>query len=86
VSLECSLPLVQTNAATTTCEYDVATDRIVALHVHAQSTVGMTVREAVERLGIRPLCFGAAWKVVDLLMEHSLAAAAPTPQSSAMVH
>ena len=48
------------------------------MHVH--DTVGLTLDEAVNRLGMLPLCFGAAWKIVDLLLEHALEADGITPK------
>jgi hypothetical protein len=54
--------------------FDIEHDRMT-IAAAVSSTLGMTLEEAVERLGIRPLAFGAAWKVIDLLLEHALDAA-----------
>jgi hypothetical protein len=43
-------------------------------------TLGMTMADAVDRLGIRPLCFGAAWKVLDLLVESAFSQAGHQPR------
>lgn len=42
---------------------------------------GMDLPTAVEDLGIRPLAFGSAWKILDLLLEYSLSAAGVRPSN-----
>lgn len=59
-------------------EYDFEHDRMTQA-LAATSILGMTLEEAVEKLGIRPLAFGAAWKVLDLLLEYALDAASFQP-------
>lgn len=35
-----------------------------------ETTIGLTVQGAVVRLGLHPLLFGAAWKILDVLADH----------------
>lgn len=50
--------------------------------VHVTDTVGMSLPQAVEQLGIRPLAFGAAWKVLDLMLETAFEQAGLTPDKN----
>lgn len=58
--------------------YDLAHDRMT-VSLSMSATLGMTLETAVEQLGIRPLAFGAGWKVIDLLLERAYAAAGLSP-------
>jgi hypothetical protein len=52
----------------------------MTISLTTQSVIGgMDLPAAVERLGIRPLAFGSAWKVLDLLLEYALAEAGLSP-------
>lgn len=76
--LERVAPITPTDMGTASSTYDVANDAMAhAIGLH--ETLGMTLPEAVKQLGIVPLAFGAAWKVIDLLLEHALAAAGHAP-------
>lgn len=68
---KCSPLMDTTQAASGT--YNVETNGLL-VGIVGTSTVGMTLPEAVDKLGIRPLAFGAAWKCLDILMEHALSA------------
>jgi len=76
--LQQAVPIVARDAGSTSAVYDVAADQI-SWNVVLHETVGMTLDEAVDRLGIRPLCLGAAWKITDLLVEQALAASGVSP-------
>lgn len=43
----------------------------VEAYISVHETIGATPDSCVELLGIRPLLFGAAWKVLDLLLEEA---------------
>lgn len=76
--LQQALPLVPRDAGSGSAVYDVAADQI-SWNMVVYDTLGLTVEGAVDQLGIRPLCFGAAWKIADLLIEHALSAAGLSP-------
>jgi hypothetical protein len=76
--LQQTLPLVPHDAGSSSAVYDVAADQI-SWNMVMHETLGLTVEGAVDRLGIRPLCFGAAWKIADLLVEHALSATSLSP-------
>lgn len=71
--LQQALPLVPHDAGSGSAVYDVAADQM-SWNMVVHDTIGLTVEGAVDQLGIRPLCFGAAWKITDLLLEHALSA------------
>lgn len=50
-----------------------------AIHLSSHGAVGPTPAKCVEILQIRPLLVGAAWKVLDLLLEAALNMAGETP-------
>lgn len=76
--LERVSPIVPPDIGTATATYDVEKNSM-AMATGLQETVGMTLADAVEQLGIVPLAFGAAWKVIDLLVEYAFAAAGLAP-------
>ena len=76
--LQQALPLVPHDAGSGSAVYDVAADQI-SWNMVVHDTIGLTVEGAVDQLGIRPLCFGAAWKIADLLLEHALSASGLSP-------
>jgi len=80
--LERALPLVAPDTGSTSGRFDVDANQM-SLHVMVHETLGMTMDQAVERLGIRPLCFGAAWKIVDLMLERALREAGLQPKHGA---
>jgi hypothetical protein len=51
------------------------------LAVYISETLGATPDRCVELLRIRPLLVGAAWKVIDLLIEERLSELAKTPDT-----
>lgn len=65
------VPVVPRDAGSSSGTYDLKTGRThFAIMVH--ETAGMTLDQAVLKLGIVPLAMGAAWKALDLLMEYAL--------------
>ena len=76
--LQQALPLVPHDAGSGSAVYDVAADQM-SWNMVVHDTIGLTVEGAVDQLGIRPLCFGAAWKITDLLLEHALSASGLSP-------
>ena len=58
----------QTHARAT---YDAT--KTTQISIGVTETVGFAPETCVERLALRPLLVGAAWKVLDLLLEHALA-------------
>jgi hypothetical protein len=71
-------PIIPYDIGTASGTYNVHNDAMaVAIGLH--DTLGLTLSDAVKQLGIVPLAFGAAWKVIDLLLEHALAAAGVSP-------
>lgn len=60
--------------------YDPAATTHVAIGV--QDSIGVTPEGCVEQLALRPLLTGAAWKVLDLLLEEALAQSGLTPDQS----
>lgn len=67
----CSPLMDTTQQASAT--YNMQTNQML-VSMAITDTAGMTLRQAVDKLGMRPLAFGAAWKCLDLLLEHALAA------------
>ena len=66
-------PLVD-NSQSASAIYDVTNDRM-KVSVNVSETLGMTLPQAVDQLGIRPLAFGSAWKCLDVLVEYAPEAA-----------
>lgn len=63
-------PLVDTSQSASAV-YD-AVNNQMNVSVNISETLGMTLPQAVDKLGIRPLAFGSAWKCLDILMEYAL--------------
>lgn len=71
--LERALPLVPTTSDSSLgMTIDLDTDRMDA-RVGVHEVIGATPESCVALLRIRPLLVGAAWKVIDLLLEEQLA-------------
>jgi hypothetical protein len=80
VVIEKVAPLLVTEGPVAESTYDPASDYMnISLTINS-IIGGMSLTEAVEKLGIRPLAFGSAWKVLDLLLEYALAAAGMVPR------
>ena len=74
-----ALPLVPTRSdGLTNAVVDLATNNVVVA-VHASDTLGATPDKCIELLRIRPLLVGAAWKVIDLLLETALGETGMSP-------
>src|SRR5665213_2043970 len=50
-------------------------DRHTAIHIGTSVTIGRTTEDFVRELRLAPLMFGAAWKMLDVLVEHAMRAA-----------
>lgn len=61
--LEKCVPLLDTTQSAT-AELDVANDKLV-VNLMVSETIGRTVSQAMESMGVRPLLFGSAWKCLD---------------------
>ena len=80
--LERALPLVPTTSDSTLgMTIDMDTGRMDA-RVGARLVIGATPEACVNLLKIRPLLVGAAWKVIDLLLEEALAQLGLQPDMS----
>lgn len=76
-----ALPLVPTTSdGSSTAVIDVAANT-VQVGVMVSETLGPNPTGCVKLLGIRPLLVGAAWKVVDLLLEEALREAGESPDT-----
>ena len=77
-----ALPLAETvSTGNAHATVDLAANR-VAIGVFLSETAGATPASCVDLLGIRPLLTGAAWKVLDLLLEAALDLAGQTPDQN----
>lgn len=47
-------------------------DRPTHITLRASTTLGRTNAQVLEELGLRPMLFAAAWKILDVLVEHTL--------------
>lgn len=73
------VPVVPRDAGSSSGTYDLKTGQThFAVMLH--DTVGMTLDQAVLKLGIVPLAMGAGWKAIDLLMEYALDADGISPK------
>ncbi len=73
------VPVVPRDAGSSSGTYDPKTGRTqFAIMVH--ETAGMTLDQAVLKLGIVPLAMGAGWKALDLLMEYAFEADGIAPK------
>lgn len=74
-------PLLATDGQVAESSYDPSTDHM-NISISLNSILGgMSLPDAVEKLGIRPLAFGSAWKILDLLLEYALREAGIAPGS-----
>jgi len=74
-----AVPVVPRDVGTSSGVYDLKNDHMdFAITVH--ETIGMTLDQAVIKLGIVPLAVGAAWKTIDVLMEYALDAQGHSPK------
>ena len=80
--LQRALPLVPTSGGEeASARVDLASDT-VSVFVTARDTFGATPTSCIELLQIRPLLVGAAWKVLDVLIETALDEAGIAPAKS----
>lgn len=79
--LERALPLpgLIADGRTATAVLDPAMNQ-AQIGIHVVETLGATASGCIEILAIRPLLMGAAWKVLDLMLEAALAADGVLPQ------
>lgn len=73
-----AVPVVPRDVGSSSGVYDLKTGKTnFAITVH--ETLGMTLDEAVVKLGIVPLAVAAAWKTIDVLLEYALDAVGYSP-------
>ena len=78
-----ALPLVPTqSSAEWRMRIDFAAPEPVRAQIAANDIIRATPDACVALLGIRPLLFGAAWKVLDLLLEEAFCQAGELPDRS----
>src|SRR5713226_3422130 len=77
-----ALPLLALDGhSSATARLDMATDQ-VGIAMTLTETLGPTPVGCVDLLKIRPLLFGAAWKVLDLLLEEAFVQVGVKPSLS----
>jgi len=79
--LQRALPLLPIVSDSSRAIIDLAADS-AGIAISVSDTVGPTPAGCIELLGLRPLLVGAAWKVVDLLLEAALDEAGLQPDNA----
>lgn len=78
--LERALPLVPTSAGANRATLDLGTNTS-RVELFTGETLGATPASCVELLKLRPFLVGAAWKVLDMMLETSLSSAGVQPDT-----
>lgn len=79
--LSTAYPLANSGVWESAGTYDLARRKVVKQLRGALDNLGTTPESARELLLIHPLAFGAAWKVLDLMLEYAFEASGQMPKS-----
>jgi hypothetical protein len=71
--LDRAMPLVEQTGPTSITGIIYLDDRPSTRNIELRGvSLGLSTAQVVDNLALRPLMFGAAWKILDILIEHAL--------------